>query len=263
VGLSHSEVRPILCEAFRRVFGREPTRPEAQFAHAVAELETSCGDGWADPAHDAANNFGAIQKGSWTGSTFRHKDSRPRDDGTSEWYEIEFRAYPTPVAGIEDLVKVVYKNKGRDKAVLPPAATGDSLGVSRGLYQTVYYQGFGRTAEERIGHHHLALTKALERIARALGEPLPDGSEAPPEPPRVLKIRCQGEDVRLMQLALGIKPADADGIFGPKTRAAVIAWQRLHRLKPDGVFGPVSRKVLEEEIEKAPDTLPDPSVRHS
>jgi len=265
MGLSHREFRAVVTEGFRRVFDREPKRPEIQFVHAVAELETSCGDGWLDPAHDRANNYGAIQAGgSWTGPTFGHKDSKPTDAGTNDWYDGKFRVYSSPVAGAEDLVKVVYKNRGREHAVLPSAQKGDSKGVSRGLYQTVYYEGFGRTADERIGHHHLALTRALERIARDLREPLPDGSEPPAEAPRVLRLGMTGNDVAAMQLSLGIQPAD--GVFGPKTRASVLAWQKLNRLKPDGVFGPVSAKVLSEHRDtlppdSAPPTQRDPSVQ--
>lgn len=47
---------------------------------------------------------------------------------------------------------------------------------------------------------------------------------------RDLKLGDRGEDVRVVQTKLGI---DADGIFGPKTRDAVIAFQREHGLAPD------------------------------
>lgn len=248
MGLSHREFRAVLCEAFRRRFSREPTRNEAQFAHAVAELETSCGDGWADPEHDKASNFGAIQAGgSWTGPTFTHRDSSPQPDGSNRWYLTKFRSYQTPVDGAVDLVRVVYQARGREKAVLPAAQAGNSLDVSRGLYQTVYFEGHGRTADERIKHHHLALTKALERIARDLGEPLPGGSEPPAHPARVLYYRpgnlMRGEDVRAMQEGLGVKQ---DGVFGLITRGALVEWQRANRLKPDGFFGPVSARVMAE-----------------
>lgn len=262
MGFSHREFRTLVNEGFRRQFGREPTRPEAQFVHAVAELETSCGDGWANPEHDKANNFGAIQAGDgWKGATFGHKDSSPKSDGSSEWYDGKFRAYPTPIEGASDLVRVVYQAKplGNDRGtmVLPAAQRGDSLGVSLGLYQSRYYEGFGRSPEERVAHHHLALTKALERIALDLGEPLPDGRAVSEPQPRVLRQGQQGPDVAWMQRALGVEPAD--GMFGPKTRAAVIAWQRANNLKPDGFFGPVSRRVLaENEARRDTDPAPPP-----
>src|SRR5688500_8756671 len=218
MGLSHNEFRMLALAAFANRFGRAATRSEAQCVHAVAELETSCGDGWSDPAHDAANNFGAIQAGaSWKNPdgtakpTFGHKDSSPRSDGGSDWYNGRFRAYPTPLAGIEDLVRVVYQAKvprgknvlDRALLVLPEATKGDTLGFSRALYETGYYEGFGRDAYTRIQHHHKALTSALDRICRELGELLPDGSEPARTPPRVLYYRpanmMVGEDVKFAQ----------------------------------------------------------------
>lgn len=70
-------------------------------------------------------------------------------------------------------------------------------------------------------------------------------TNAPPAPPkspnpgqvsfpissqRDLKLNDRGEDVKVVQSKLGIA---ADGIFGPKTRDAVIAFQREHGLAPD------------------------------
>jgi peptidoglycan hydrolase-like protein with peptidoglycan-binding domain len=47
--------------------------------------------------------------------------------------------------------------------------------------------------------------------------------------------------VRELQSALGIK---ADGLFGPATRAAVVARQRRAQLLPDGVVGPMTWAAL-------------------
>jgi len=39
-----------------------------------------------------------------------------------------------------------------------------------------------------------------------------------------------------------------DGNFGPKTKEAVVAWQKLKGLTPDGIFGPISRLALADNI---------------
>jgi hypothetical protein len=49
-----------------------------------------------------------------------------------------------------------------------------------------------------------------------------------------LKEGSRGKDVQVLQTRLGLS---ADGIFGPKTKAAVIAYQGSHGLKPDGIVG--------------------------
>ncbi|HTS29854.1 MAG TPA: peptidoglycan-binding domain-containing protein [Bryobacteraceae bacterium] len=60
-----------------------------------------------------------------------------------------------------------------------------------------------------------------------------------------------GPDVRALQEALnlhirvlGLKPLRLDGIFGPKTRCALQAFQKLKHLVPDGIFGPKTRLAL-------------------
>lgn len=54
---------------------------------------------------------------------------------------------------------------------------------------------------------------------------------------RILKVGTAGAGVARVQRLVG---AHADGIFGPKTKAAVERWQKAHHLTPDGEFGPKS-----------------------
>jgi peptidoglycan hydrolase-like protein with peptidoglycan-binding domain len=66
------------------------------------------------------------------------------------------------------------------------------------------------------------------------------GKEVVPTPEPTISIRtlsegCTGEDVRALQILLtgrGCK-ADADGIFGPKTRSAVEKFRKKANLPPD------------------------------
>jgi cell wall-associated NlpC family hydrolase len=57
----------------------------------------------------------------------------------------------------------------------------------------------------------------------------------------LLRFGSRGPAVAKVQRALGV---EADGIFGPKTRAAVKAFQRSHGLLVDGIVGPKTRAAL-------------------
>jgi Transglycosylase-like domain/Putative peptidoglycan binding domain len=64
---------------------------------------------------------------------------------------------------------------------------------------------------------------------------------APASSAATLQMGAQGAGVRLLQQKLG---AVADGIFGPKTRAAVKRFQRRSGLEPSGVAGPSTLAAL-------------------
>ncbi|CAD0231475.1 hypothetical protein PL10110_620046 [Planktothrix agardhii] len=62
-----------------------------------------------------------------------------------------------------------------------------------------------------------------------------------------LKVGSRGEKVRQLQVQLnnwGFPVTKVDGVFGKETRAAVIRFQNYHGLKPDGIAGPKTAKVL-------------------
>jgi predicted outer membrane repeat protein len=61
-----------------------------------------------------------------------------------------------------------------------------------------------------------------------------------------LKQGSTGEEVKCLQTFLNLLPPD--GIFGPKTKVAVILFQKAHNLVPDGVVGPKTRAVLKKAI---------------
>lgn len=46
----------------------------------------------------------------------------------------------------------------------------------------------------------------------------------------------------------GFDPGSADGIIGPKTLNAIMAFQKAHGLKPDGIVGRLTQKELETEM---------------
>jgi peptidoglycan hydrolase-like protein with peptidoglycan-binding domain len=72
-----------------------------------------------------------------------------------------------------------------------------------------------------------------------------------------------GEDVVRIQKALkekGFLKGDADGDFGGKTEAAVMAFQSKNGLEADGVVGPGTWKVLFDEGTPKVEMPPGPYV---
>src|SRR5277367_582764 len=62
-----------------------------------------------------------------------------------------------------------------------------------------------------------------------------------------LKINSAGDAVVALQQALqakGFSPGAVDGLFGPGTEAAVLAFQRSEGLAADGVVGPATAAAL-------------------
>ena len=73
----------------------------------------------------------------------------------------------------------------------------------------------------------------------------------------ILKLGSEGEDVKKLQIKLGVDPI---GKFGPKTDAAVKAWQSANGLAADGVVGPATwAKLMGESIESAPAVITEPA----
>lgn len=229
--LSHRDMREITAAAFNQQFGREGSLNEVRFAQAICGLETSYASTWKPPGNGSWN-FGAIQKGGWTGEVFTYTDTHPNKDGTSTPYSISFRKYKAPFEGVLDVIRVVYCAFAIRKQALAAAQRGDVLAFSTALHtQPVYYEGFGATDTERIAHHHNAVLGQLQAQAKALGEPMPEAEPLPVIAP-ALFIGCKGIAVEAWQRIVGTK---VDGDFGGATQTATRAWQHTHKLPETGV----------------------------
>ena len=76
----------------------------------------------------------------------------------------------------------------------------------------------------------------------------------------MLRVGSEGDDVKALQQALlarGINCGAADGIFGPKTEAAVKRFQEREGLAADGIVGPMTMAAMgagddDEESGSAP-----------
>ena len=73
----------------------------------------------------------------------------------------------------------------------------------------------------------------------------------------LLKLGSEGEDVRKLQEKLGVDPI---GKFGPKTEAAVKAWQSANGLTADGIVGDGTwGKLFTESTVSAPTVITEPA----
>lgn len=103
-------------------------------------------------------------------------------------------------------------------------------------------------------------------------EPAPEPYQTPPpvpvpvepaEAPQVtIKPGSSGLLTRKLQEALagaGYSPGPIDGIYGPKTRAAVIRFQQAKGLTPDGIAGPATWQALRGPARPVPLPVPVPA----
>ena len=73
----------------------------------------------------------------------------------------------------------------------------------------------------------------------------------------ILKLGSEGENVKKLQIKLGVDPI---GKFGPKTDAAVKVFQSSNGLKADGIVGPTTWNILMgESVTTPPTVLTEPS----
>jgi peptidoglycan hydrolase-like protein with peptidoglycan-binding domain len=82
----------------------------------------------------------------------------------------------------------------------------------------------------------------LQRIAEHAGGSVPIAPPfVPPAPPTsaTWRVGSTGDKVRQIQTLVGVP---ADGIFGPRTEAAVRQWQSNLQLTADGVWGPLTEE---------------------
>ncbi|MET1248280.1 peptidoglycan-binding protein [Sporolactobacillus sp. STCC-11] len=86
-----------------------------------------------------------------------------------------------------------------------------------------------------------ALSKAIEKKAAEKQSNASSGTVVVPYPGSLIKQGSKGKNVERIQRALSIT---ADGIFGPKTEAAVKAYQKRHGLTVDGIIGPKTWNTL-------------------
>lgn len=106
-----------------------------------------------------------------------------------------------------------------------------------------------------VGHKDLAATSCpgknypLAEMKSLINEPSTDGTSSSD----LLKQGQQGDKITQLQKNLksvGYDPGGIDGIFGPKTKAAVVTFQTAMGVDVDGIVGPITSGALKEVLAK-------------
>lgn len=138
--------------------------------------------------------------------------------------QTRFRAYASLADGVDGWVNKMLTTYRRSTAVLLSGGSTDAFLAS--LKSHRYFTG------DLVAYQKSVRSYYREFSARPSYD--------------LLKIA----GVQLALTALGYAPGPADGDIGPRTRAAVVAFQEDAGLEPDGVVGPITRNALRAALDK-------------
>ena len=137
----------------------------------------------------------------------------------------------------------------------PAELKAGRTGICGHVDQTVAYEIYGGHTDPGPNFPWIKFLDMVKaEVAALTGAPVPPivpTTPVPPVPPApapvhncaasTLKKGSQGECVKTAQARLihhGFELGPVDGKFGPKTQAAVIHFQEVHKLKADGIIEP-------------------------
>lgn len=171
-----------------------------------------------------ANHAGG---GTWNGittgnSSFIGIEAENAGDGKEVWPDVQLDAYYRGVAAILSHLKLEAASCCAHKEYATPK---------------------GRKADVRMDMDEFRKKVSAIIHGEAPAPVLipaqePSGKERP-----TLRRGATGADVEAMQRKLEVSPVN--GIFGPKTEAAVREFQRTHSMVPDGIIGPKSWAMID------------------
>lgn len=194
---TEQNARATLAHVWSLLFETAPTQAELQLVQAVSKgeggyglatyqlLQVEPGENYGKVigSTQQTNNWGAVQAGEAVNgvcdpaTSFMATDSSPNRrtaENPKGLYYACFRRYATPELGCESFLRTLLigsKTFPRG-GVRDAVATGSADEVARAMYESHYYEGFGSTVEDRIGHYADAIAKNAASIATTLGEPL-------------------------------------------------------------------------------------------
>ena len=165
--MNHVQFRPIVISAWARKNAGPMPLQIYQITHAVSSHESSLGQGWKESGK-GSNNTGAVQSSNCDPNvSFEYTDTHPNPDGTSTPYRVCFKKYASLEDGVLDQIRYQFKEPETFQAAL----RGDLWGVAAGMRKSGYYEGVGKTQDDRIRSYYVALERNLKKIAAAMQEP--------------------------------------------------------------------------------------------
>ena len=173
---SDAQAREIVASQYQAMHKRPATPQAVRAIQLVGRLETRYGLAKPFPG---SFNWGAVQlckpgakncapEGQCPENGFLHEDSYPRPDGSSVKYAVCFRKYTDDNDGARGLISNL--TTARQK-LWPLLDSGDAWLIAAAMYDSTYYQGFGKTREDRIDGYARAFERNDAEVSAALGGP--------------------------------------------------------------------------------------------
>jgi hypothetical protein len=178
-----------------------------------------------------------------------HVDSSPAVGA----YFTLFGKFADDVAGAKYFVHVLAEQRSTCRQILEQAhklADGGAGELAAAMYRSHYYTGFHDPkepggAEANVADYARAVAAQLAVIRPALAGWTPGAEPSVYSEPAGPPDLGTGAGLQAALNQLGASPPLVeDGIVGPKTRAALEAWQLRHGLTADGLLGPATLTAL-------------------
>lgn len=132
-----------------------------------------------------AHNYGAIQcgvvadkMGKCPANCIPARDTSPTATGASIAYLGCFRAKPSAEEGIADFVRLMTVQRPMIAEALP---SGDARAIAWAMRKSYYFEGFGKTQEERVENYAVAIARNATTNAAQLRQELLVTLPPPPE----------------------------------------------------------------------------------
>lgn len=176
-----------------------------------------------------SNNWGAVTYHLGDGHFLAHADH----DANGNPVTYRFQAYATQLAAARDWLHVLFRG-----GVPNALQSGTVRDLASAMYANHYYTGVAGNADARISAYAGLIASGAAFIQGELA---------------IVEVGLDVSTTSGLQEGLrrlGFNPGPVDGAFGPKTRAAVVAFQTERGLVPDGIVGPRTRSALLAALEQ-------------